>query len=74
MASIFIPLTFLAGVYGMNFKAMPELERWWAYPLLLLIMVVVAVTMLVQFWRRGWIGNGRSRHDRRDRERKDDRR
>ena len=74
MASIFIPLTFLAGIYGMNFKVMPELERWWAYPLLLAIMALVAITMLVQFWRRGWLGEGRSRQDRRRAETKDDRR
>lgn len=55
MASIFIPLTFLAGLYGMNFKEMPELELWWAYPTLLGVMVLVATTMLVQFWRRGWL-------------------
>lgn len=59
MASIFIPLTFLAGVYGMNFKQMPELDRWWAYPVLLGVMALVAVVMLVQFWRRGWLGDGK---------------
>jgi magnesium transporter len=66
MASIFIPLTFLAGVYGMNFKDMPELDRWWAYPLLLGIMAVVALGMLFHFWRRGWLGEGRRKHRRDD--------
>jgi len=42
MASIFIPLTFLAGVYGMNFQNMPELKVWWAYPLLWLVMALLA--------------------------------
>ena len=56
MASIFIPLTFLAGIYGMNFKQMPELDVWWAYPLLLVLMLAVAITMLFQFRRRGWLG------------------
>ncbi len=54
MASIFIPLTFLAGVYGMNFKFMPELEIPWAYPALLAVMAAVAVGMTWYFKRRGW--------------------
>lgn len=56
IATIFIPLTFLAGVYGMNFKHMPELELKWAYPTLIGVMVVVALVMLVYFWRRKWLG------------------
>ena len=55
IATIFIPLTFLAGVYGMNFKYMPELSRPWAYPLLWLIMISVGVTMLILFRRRKWL-------------------
>lgn len=58
MTSIFIPLTFLAGIYGMNFRHIPELEVAWAYPALLLVMFVIAVVMLIYFWRRGWIGKG----------------
>lgn len=58
MTSIFIPLTFLAGVYGMNFQYIPELKVPWAYPALLVAMFVIAVVMLVYFWRRGWIGRG----------------
>jgi magnesium transporter len=54
-ASIFIPLTFIAGVYGMNFAHMPELEWPWAYPLLWVVMVAVAVTMLVYFRRKRWL-------------------
>ncbi|WP_044346586.1 magnesium/cobalt transporter CorA [Dethiosulfatarculus sandiegensis] len=57
MASIFIPLTFLAGIYGMNFKYMPELDWIYAYPLLLGIMVVVVVVMLFFFRAKGWLGN-----------------
>ncbi len=59
MASIFIPLTFLAGVYGMNFEKMPELKVWWAYPLVLFSMAVTAIGMLWFFYRKGWIGIGR---------------
>ncbi len=57
MASIFIPLTFMAGIYGMNFEVMPELRVPWAYPLLLVLMIIVAVGMVVFFRRRGWIGS-----------------
>jgi magnesium transporter len=55
MASIFIPLTFLAGIYGMNFENMPELHASWGYPMLLATMIVLAVAMVLYFWRRGWI-------------------
>ena len=56
MASIFIPLTFMAGIYGMNFEDMPELHMRWGYPLLLAAMVVVAIGMVVYFRRKGWLG------------------
>lgn len=56
MASIFIPLTFLAGIYGMNFQHMPELAHPWAYPVLLGVMVAIAAGLVAWFWRRGWIG------------------
>ena len=56
MASIFIPLTFMAGIYGMNFENMPELRSAWGYPLLLATMVVVAVGMTLYFRRKGWLG------------------
>ncbi len=54
IATIFIPLTFLAGVYGMNFKYMPELEWRWGYPLIWAVMVAVGVSMLVAFKRKKW--------------------
>jgi magnesium transporter len=54
-ASVFIPLTFIAGVYGMNFTYMPELAWRWAYPSLWLVMAAVAVTMLVYFRRKRWL-------------------
>lgn len=54
IATIFIPLTFIAGVYGMNFKYMPELEWKWGYFASLAIMAVMALGMLVYFKRKGW--------------------
>jgi magnesium transporter len=56
MASIFIPLTFMAGIYGMNFEYMPELGVRWGYPLLLLAMAITTTGMILYFWRKGWIG------------------
>ncbi len=55
MASIFIPLTFFAGIYGMNFEFMPELAVRWAYPALLLFMVVIGSGMVAFFRRKGWL-------------------
>jgi magnesium transporter len=55
-ATIFIPLTFIAGIYGMNFEFMPELKWKYAYPALWTVMVVVTAAMLVLFYRKGWIG------------------
>lgn len=60
IATIFIPLTFVAGVYGMNFNPassplnMPELDWYWGYPLSLLIMAAVAAGSLLYFRRKGW--------------------
>jgi magnesium transporter len=55
MSSIFIPLTFLAGIYGMNFEYMPELHMLWAYPVLLVVMLLIAISLLVFFRRKEWI-------------------
>jgi magnesium transporter len=55
IATVFIPLTFIAGVYGMNFKYMPELEWRWGYPFVWLVMVGLAVTMLILFRRKRWL-------------------
>ncbi|MGY6588022.1 MAG: magnesium/cobalt transporter CorA [Wenzhouxiangella sp.] len=57
MASIFIPLTFVAGVYGMNFEHMPELAWPWAYPAILGVMLAIAIGLLWWFRRRGWLGH-----------------
>jgi magnesium transporter len=55
MSSIFIPLTFIAGVYGMNFKYMPELEQPNGYFIALSVMAVIAVLMSVWFWYKKWV-------------------
>ena len=54
-AAIFIPLTFIAGVYGMNFQYMPELSLPWAYPAIWIVIILVGVTLLVYFKHRKWI-------------------
>jgi magnesium transporter len=54
MASIFIPLTFIAGVYGMNFKNMPELEWEYGYFLALGVMVLVFISLLLYFRKKKW--------------------
>ena len=61
IATIFIPLSFIAGVYGMNFDPqrsrwnMPELEWTFGYPFALGLMLAVAVMFIVFFWRKGWM-------------------
>ena len=58
IATIFIPLTLIAGVYGMNFTDMPELKSSWGYPLVLLSMVMITVGMLSYFRKKKWILQG----------------
>lgn len=55
VATIFIPLTFIVGIYGMNFDVMPELGVAWAYPMVWLVMISTAVSLLFHFRRRGWL-------------------
>ncbi|MBD2726825.1 magnesium/cobalt transporter CorA [Nostoc sp. FACHB-892] len=63
VSSIFIPLTFVAGIYGMNFNTekspynMPELNWYWGYPICLAAMGAIALGLLFFFWRRGWLQN-----------------
>ncbi|GIV80009.1 MAG: magnesium transport protein CorA [Litorilinea sp.] len=55
ISTIFIPLSFLAGVYGMNFEHMPELHWRWAYPAIWLVFLSVGAGMLLFFRRRQWL-------------------
>jgi magnesium transporter len=55
IATVFMPLTFLAGVYGMNFKYMPELEWRWGYPAVWCVMILVGMLMLLTFKKKRWL-------------------
>jgi magnesium transporter len=55
IATVFMPLTFLAGVYGMNFKHMPELEWRWGYPVIWAVMIAIGVFMLIYFRKKKWL-------------------
>jgi magnesium transporter len=55
IATIFMPLTFIAGIYGMNFKFMPELEWRWGYPAIWLVVVLIGISMLIYFKRKKWL-------------------
>ena len=62
ISTVFIPLTFVAGVYGMNFNTqvspwnMPELDWYWGYPLCIVIMLAIAISLIIYFQRLGWLG------------------
>lgn len=58
VSSIFVPLTFMAGIYGMNFEHMPELHYKYSYSILCAAMIAVASGMIFFFWKKGWLGNG----------------
>ncbi len=66
IATIFMPISFIAGLYGMNFDPgaspynMPELSSKWGYPAVLLTMLTLGLGMVFLFWRRGWLGRGDS--------------
>lgn len=55
IATIFIPLTFIAGVYGMNFEYMPELKWKWGYPAIWSVMLIVGISMLFYFGKKKWL-------------------
>lgn len=54
ISTIFIPLTFIVGVYGMNFEFMPELTHKWGYPIVWIIMLLIASFMILYFKRKKW--------------------
>ena len=54
-STIFIPLTFLAGVYGMNFTYLFGKDWYWAYPLFWVICIVITMGMLLMFRKKRWI-------------------
>jgi magnesium transporter len=51
----FLPLTFIVGIYGMNFRYMPELDYWWAYPACLGLMLLVALAIYLWFKHKKWM-------------------
>lgn len=55
ISTLFIPLTFVVGIYGMNFKYMPELNKAWGYPAVLFLMVVIVLVMVYYFKKKKWI-------------------
>ncbi|HET7437275.1 MAG TPA: magnesium/cobalt transporter CorA [Thermoanaerobaculia bacterium] len=64
-SSIMLPLTLIAGIYGMNFPEMPELHSRHGFAFAMILMVVTAAFMLVWFWRRGWIRVGEKQRKKR---------
>ena len=54
IATIFIPLTFVAGIYGMNFQNMPELNWKWGYPVILIAMLILGIGMYIYMRRKRW--------------------
>jgi len=63
ISTVFIPLTFIAGVYGMDFNPdvsplnMPELDWYWGYVACLAVMLVIASVLIFFFWKQGWFEN-----------------
>ncbi|KUK14221.1 MAG: magnesium/cobalt transporter CorA [Synergistetes bacterium] len=55
IATIFMPITFIAGIYGMNFEYMPELKWRWGYPVVLIAMLIISLGMIIYFRRKKWL-------------------
>ncbi len=62
-SAIVLPLSLIAGIYGMNFENMPELKTRYGYFLTLGLMALVAIALLIYFWRKGWIFQGNEEED-----------
>jgi hypothetical protein len=61
VATVFMPLTLLVGIYGMNFDYMPELGWHWGYFVILGVIIVAIAVILWRFWASGWIARSRRR-------------
>jgi magnesium transporter len=57
VSTIFIPLTFIAGIYGMNFENMPELKWKYGYFLIWGIIIILTFSLIIFFKKKGWIKN-----------------
>jgi magnesium transporter len=55
VSAIILPLTLIAGIYGMNFEYMPELHTRYGYYATLAVMILITAILLFYFWRRGWL-------------------
>ena len=55
VTSIFIPLTFITSIYGMNFKHMPELQWKWGYPMVWIVMIILTIFSIIYFKRKKWL-------------------
>ena len=55
ITTIFVPLTFIVGIYGMIFDWMPELNERWAYPAVWIVMLAITAVQLYFFRRKGWL-------------------
>jgi len=62
-SAVWLPLSFIAGVYGMNFENMPELKTRNGYFMTLGVMALVGLSLLLFFWRKGWIFQGEEEED-----------
>lgn len=55
ISTIFIPLTFITGLYGMNFKYMPELSMKWGYPAVIAVMIITVTGLILYFKKKKWL-------------------